>query len=40
MGETKDRGRFSVFGKETNKETLCFNSKDREPSPVFAVPCL
>ena len=36
-GASKDRGRFSVFGEETKPQTLPFNSKDREPSPVFAL---
>ena len=36
--DSKDRGRFSVFGEETKRQMLPFNSKDREPSPVFAAP--
>ena len=35
-GDAKDRGRFSVFGVLTKPHSLPSNSKDREPSPVFA----
>ena len=34
---SKDRGRFSVFGEETIPMFAGFSSKDREPSPVFAL---